>query len=139
MSYDLEPALLKDGFPVASTPFRVIFIPQIKFFYGMYFPEDDMSIHLDFLHFALTGGSKTSAPAFYPAEYKSTFEIVSIKKDGELFDDTHEIFGIIEDTGEVTTRENDTLTPGQYELTIRAVSTTGLELTTTLTLAMESY
>jgi hypothetical protein len=38
-AYDLASTLKKDGFDVASRQFRVIFIPQIKFFYGTYYPE----------------------------------------------------------------------------------------------------
>lgn len=135
--YDLKPSLLKNGFPIASASFQVIFIPELKFFYGIYLPEGDMSILLNLLHLSVAGGSKTSAPVLYPAEYKGTFEIVSIEKDGLPFEDINRIFGIVEDTGEVTTQENNTLGPGDYLLTIKAISSTGIERTTTLTLALE--
>lgn len=135
-AYDVTPVLLKDGFPVASVTFRVIFIPKIKFFYGTYYPEYDLTILLNNLHIALSNGYVSAAPAFSPEAYKSSFAINGIKKDGQLFTDTENIFSINEKTGSITVKKSTSLTAGAYEITVKALTTTGLEFLTTLTLNM---
>ncbi|WP_125720500.1 cadherin repeat domain-containing protein [Flavobacterium ustbae] len=135
-AYDVTPILLKDGFTVASTTFRVVFIPKIKFFYGTYYPEYDLTILLNNLHIALSNGYVSAAPAFSPENYKSSFVINGIKKDGQTFTDAESIFSINEKTGSITVKKSDLLTEGAYEITVKAVTTTGLEFLTTLTLNM---
>ncbi len=135
-AYDVTPVLLKDGFRVASTTFRVIFIPKIKFFFGAYYPEYDLTIVLNNLHIALSNGYVSAAPAFSPEAYKSSFAINGIKKDGQSFTDTESIFSINEKTGSVTVKKSISLTAGAYEITVKAITTTGLEFLTTLTLNM---
>lgn len=135
-AYDVTPVLLKDNFPVASTTFRVIFIPKIKFFFGTYYPEYDLTILLNNLHIALSNGYVSAAPAFSPETYKSSFAINGIKKDGQTFIDTESIFSVNEKTGSVTVKKSTSLTAGSYEITVKAITTTGLEFLTTLTLNM---
>lgn len=138
VSYDLTPALLKDGFPVASTTFRVIFIPQIKFFYGSYYPEYNLTILLNLIHIGLSNSYTSAAPVLYPETYRSAFSIVSIEKDGRPYDNKDEIFRINAGTGSVTVRQNNTLEAGRYKIIVKAHTTTGLEFVTDLTLAMEN-
>ncbi|WP_281232436.1 hypothetical protein [Flavobacterium gelatinilyticum] len=135
-AYDVTPVLLKDNFRVASTTFRVIFIPKIKFFFGTYYPEYDLTIVLNNLHIALSNGYVSAAPAFSPEAYKSSFAINGIKKDGQPFSDTESIFSINEKTGSVSVKKSTSLTAGAYEITVKAITTTGLEFLTTLTLNM---
>jgi len=143
--YDLEPELLKDGFPIASTKFKVTFIPEVQFFWGMYWPEDGYRIFFPIVHYSRAGDVRTSAPVFFPTEYKSTFAIVKMERlappyDGSFvpFDDTDGIFGIVEDTGQITVKKNTTLAPGHYRATVKAISSVGLEFTTEFTLGLES-
>lgn len=135
-AYDVSPLLLKDGFIVGSTKFRVIFIPKIKFFFGSYYPEYDLTILLNNLHIALSNGYVSAAPTLSPETYKSTFAINGIKKDGQLFSDVDAVFSINEKTGSITVKKNTSLTEGAYEITVKALTTTGLEFLTTLTLNM---
>lgn len=135
-AYDVTPVLLKDGFRVASTTFRVIFIPKIKFFFGTYYPEYDLTILLNNLHIALSNGYVSAAPTLSPDAYKSTFAINGIKKDGQPFIDNNSVFSINEKTGSVSVKKDTSLTAGAYEITVKALTTTGLEFVTTLTLNM---
>ncbi|EFK59940.1 Uncharacterised protein [Sphingobacterium spiritivorum] len=134
--YDLAPALLKDGFPVASTPFQVIFIPQIKFFFGMYYPEHNLTIRLNLIHIGLSNGYVSTAPTLYPDKYKSSFSLVSVEKDGKAFTDSNNTFAVNASTGVVTVKKDDALKAGSYKFIIKAVTTTGLTFETDLTLAM---
>ena len=124
------------SFRVASTSFRVIFIPKIIFFFGTYYPEYDLTILLNNLHIALSNGYVSAAPALSPETYKSSFAITGIKKDGQVFTDTESIFSINEKTGSVTVKKSTSLTEGAYEISVKALTTTGLEFITTLTLNM---
>ncbi|MCP2029729.1 hypothetical protein L1276_004923 [Flavobacterium sp. HSC-32F16] len=135
-AYEVNPVLLKDGFRVASTTLRVIFIPKIKFFFGTYYPEYDLTILLNNLHIALSNGYVSAAPNLSPETYKSTFAITGIKKDGQTFTDSNDTFSINEKTGSITVKKETTLTAGAYEITVKALTTTGLEFLTTLTLNM---
>jgi hypothetical protein len=135
-AYDVTPVLQKDGFTVASRIFRVVFIPKIKFFYGTYYSDLDLTILLNNLHIALSNGYISSAPTLYPEIYKSGFAIVSIIKDGKAVDNTDGIFEIDTKTGSVTVKKNSVLTQGAYTITVKATTTTGLEFNTTLTLNM---
>jgi len=137
-TYDLEPALQKDGITVASTKFRVIFIPQIKFFYGTYYPEYNLTILSNLVHIGLANGYLSAAPTLYPERYKSTFSIVSIEQDGKAYDNTAGIFELNKETGKVTVKQNTKLKAGRYKFMIKALTTTGLEFTTDLTLAMSA-
>ena len=135
-AYDVVPSLQKDGFSVALRSFRVIFIPQIKFFYGQYYADLDLTILLNQLHIALSNGYKSAPPTLYPEDYKSTFEIVSIEKDNKAFENIDDIFTIDPKTGSVSVKKNSVLTEGAYKITVKAFTTTSLEFTTTLTLNM---
>jgi hypothetical protein len=137
-AYDLEPALQKDGFTVASTKFRVIFIPQIKFFYGTYYPEYNLTILSNLVHIGLANGYLSSAPTLYPERYKSSFSIFSIEQDGKVYDNTDGIFELNKETGKVTVKQNTKLKAGRYKFMIKALTTTGLEFTSDLTLAMSA-
>lgn len=136
-TYDLEPALQKDGFTVASTKFRVIFIPQIKFFFGTYYPEYNLTILSNLVHIGLANGYLSAAPTLYPERYKSTFSIISIEQDGFAYDNTEGIFEVNKETGAVRVKQNTKLKAGRYKLMIKALTTTGLEFTADLTLAMQ--
>ena len=135
-AYDVLPVLQKDGFTVASRLFGVVFIPKIKFFYGTYYSDLDLTILLNNLHIALSNGYISSAPTLYPKKYKSGFAIVSIVKDGKAVEKTEGIFAINSQTGSVTVKKNSILTQGAYIITVKATTTTGLEFNTTLTLNM---
>lgn len=135
-AYDLVSILRKDGFDVASRQFRVIFVPQIKFFYGTYYPEYDLTLLLNQVYIALSNAYVSSAPTLYPDKYKSTFGITAIEKDGKAFDNKDGIIQINDKTGSITVKKNTTLTEGSYKMTVKAVTTTGLEFTATMTLNM---
>ncbi|WP_158827398.1 hypothetical protein [Mucilaginibacter lacusdianchii] len=135
-AYDLASTLKKDGFEVASRQFRVVFIPQIKFFYGTYYPEYDLTLLLNQVYIALSNAYVSSAPTLYPDKYKSSFVVTAIEKDGKAFDNKDGILAVDEKTGVITVEKNTTLTEGSYKLTVKAVTTTGLEFTSTMTLNM---
>lgn len=137
-AYDIIPTLQKDGFTIASKTFRVVFIPQIKFFYGQYYSDLNLTILLNNLHIALSNGYKSSPPTLYPEEYKSKFEIISIEKDNKPFVNIDDIFGIDAQTGSVNVKKNSVLTQGAYKINVKAITTTGLSFSTTLTLNMSS-
>lgn len=135
-SFELTPELRKDGFPIASTTFRVILIPQIKFLFGQYYPDLNLTIDFSLIHIGLSNGYVSAAPTLYPEKYKSTFELVSIQKDGIVFADSEKLFSVNTQTGAVSVKKSDSLKAGSYKVTIKALTTTGLEFTTNLTLAM---
>ena len=135
-AYDVIPVLKKDGFSVASRSFRVFFIPQIKFFYGTYYSDLDLTLLFNNIHIALSNGYISSIPTLYPEKYKSAFSLISIEKDGKLFSAPAGVFSINEKTGSITVTKNTSLTAGAYKFTVKAITTTGLEFTTTLTLNM---
>lgn len=135
-TYDINPTLFKDGFPVATTTFRLIFIPKIKFFFGTYYPEYGLTILTNNLHIGLSNGYSSAVPTLSPETYKSSFDIVEIKKDGLSFTDVENVFSINDKTGSINVKKNTALTEGAYEITVKAITTTGLEFFTTLTLNM---
>lgn len=135
-SYDLVSKLKKDGFEVASKPFRVIFIPQIKFFYGTYYPEYNLTVLLNQVYIALSNAYVSSAPTLYPEKYKSKFSIITIEKDGKPFENNEGLLTLDEKTGVVSVKKNTTLTQGSYKISVKAVTTVGLEFTSTMTLNM---
>lgn len=135
-SFELTSELRKDGFPVASTTFRVIMIPQIKFLFGQYYPDLNLTINFSLIHIGLSNGYVSAAPTLYPEQYKSTFELVSIQKDGTAFTDSEKLFSVNAQTGAVTVKKSDNLKAGSYKVTIKALTTIGLEFTTSLTLVM---
>ncbi|WP_282636781.1 hypothetical protein [Sphingobacterium thalpophilum] len=137
-SFELTPELRKDGFPVASTTLRVILIPQIKFLFGQYYPDLNLTIDFSLLHIGLSNGYVSAAPTLYPEKYKSTFELVSIQKDGLAFADTEKLFSVNTQTGEITVKKSESLMAGSYKITIKALTTTGLEFVTSLTLVMSA-
>ena len=135
-AYDVVPVLKKDGFNIASRSFRVFFIPKIKFFYGTYYSDLDLTLLFNNIHIALSNGYVSAAPTLYPDKYKSTFSITGIEKDGAVFSAPSGIFTINDKTGAITVAKNALLTAGAYKFTVKAITTTGLEFTTTLTLSM---
>ncbi len=137
-AYELSPELRKDGFPVASTTFRVILIPQIKFLFGQYYPDLNRTIDFSLIHIGLSNGYVSAAPTLYPENYKSTFELVSIQKDGVAFDDSEKLFSVNTQTGAVTVKKSDNLKAGSYQITVKALTTTGLTFNAKLTLAMSA-
>lgn len=136
-AYDIIPVLQKDGFTIASKAFKVTFIPQIKFFYGTYYADLNLTILTNSIYIALSNGYLSAAPTLYPEQYKSTFSITSIEKNGVTVDNKEGIFGIDEKTGSVIVKKNTTLKQGAYKFTVKAKTTTGMEFSTTLTLNME--
>ncbi|MFD2598970.1 cadherin repeat domain-containing protein [Sphingobacterium corticis] len=136
-SVTIQSSFEKDGFTIASRDFRIIFIPQIKFFFGQYYPEYDLTINMNLIHIALSNAYVSSAPAFFPEKYKGKFRIDSIEKDGKAFDDVNNIFSIDESSGIIRVMKNQTLSAGRYTLTVEAKTTVGLTMRNTLTLAME--
>lgn len=135
-AYDVVPVLKKDGFNVASRSFRVFFIPKIKFFYGTYYSDLDLTLLFNNIHIALSNGYVSAKPTLYPEKYISTFNIISVEKDGKVFSDQAGIFTIDGKTGAITVSKNTSLSAGAYKFTVKAITTTGLEFTTTLTLDM---
>ena len=135
-SYDVVPVLKKDGFTVATRSFRVFFIPQIKFFYGTYYSDLDLTLLFNNIHIGLSNGYVSSVPTLFPEKYKSTFSLVSVEKDGKSFSAPTGVFSINEKTGSITVSKNTSLTAGAYKFTVKAVTTTGLEFSTSLTLNM---
>lgn len=135
-TYNVMTAVTKDGYVIASRQLRVIFIPQIKFFYGTYYPDLDMTIVTNQVYIALSNAYVSPAPTLYPENYKSTFSIVGVEKDGVAFDNKDGILTINETTGAITVKKNTTLTEGSYKLTVKAVTTTGLDFSATMTLIM---
>lgn len=131
-TYALKPTLIKDGFPIATADLKLIFIPAIKFLYGQRVPGYDFYLEYNPLILPVTGGSKTDAPIFTPEKYKGSFKITSITKGNAgsevAFEDTNAIFGIVAETGEVTTKENTTLEKASYHLNIEAITSTGIIL-----------
>lgn len=135
-SFELTPELRKDGFPIAATTFRIILVPQIKFLFGRYYPDLNLTIDFSLIHIGLSNGYVSQAPTLYPEKYKSTFELVSIQKDGNAYADTEKLFSINAQTGVVTVKKSENLKAGSYKVTVKALTTTGLEFVTPLTLAM---
>ena len=135
-SYDVVPVLKKDGFTIATRSFRVFFIPQIKFFYGTYYSDLDLTLLFNNIHIALSNGYVSAVPTLFPEKYKSTFSIISIEKDGKSFTAPTGVFSINEKTGSITVIKNTSLTAGAYRFIVKAVTTTGLEFSTSLTLNM---
>lgn len=135
--YNIIPSILKDGYIVAQTPLKVIFIPKIKFFFGTYYPEYDLTILTNLIHIGLSNGYVSAAPTLYPSNYASTYSIVSIQKDKANFEDKDNLFSINANSGVIQLKSNATLSAGNYEITINAVTTLGLVFETNLTLAME--
>ncbi|RNL92998.1 hypothetical protein ED312_03030 [Sinomicrobium pectinilyticum] len=137
-TYDLIPSLKKDGFTVASRQFRVVLLPEMKFFYGAYYSEYDLSVTLNQLYIGLYDAFESNPPVFYPEKYKQSFEILAIEKDGAAFGNEDNIIGINEETGLVTVAHNHVLEQGRYKIRVQANSVTGLVFETELTLIMES-
>ncbi|WP_437918018.1 hypothetical protein [Sphingobacterium sp. LRF_L2] len=135
-SYDLEPVLLKDGIAVASTKFKVNFIPQIKFLFGAYYPDLGFTIDLSLIHIGIGNGYLSANPTLFPEEYKSSFSLVSVNKDGQAYDNTSGIFSVNDQTGAVSVKNDDSLVAGSYVIRVKATTTTGLEFQTNLTLVM---
>ncbi|MBS7566746.1 hypothetical protein KHS38_20240 [Mucilaginibacter sp. Bleaf8] len=135
-AYDLVPALQKDGFSIALRSFRVVFIPQIKFFYGTYYSDLDLTLLFNQIHIALSNGYISAAPTLYPENYKSTFSLTSIEKDGVAFDNKDGLFELNTKTGAITVKQNSVLQAGRYKFIVKALTTTGLEFSTDLTLIM---
>ncbi|WP_343690353.1 hypothetical protein [Chitinophaga sp.] len=135
-AYNLVSTLRKDGFDVAAVKFRVTFIPQIKFFYGTYYPEYDLTVLTNQVYIALGNAYVSAAPTLYPANYTSGFSITGIEKDGKAFDNNDGLFVLNEKTGAITVKKNTTLAEGSYKLTVKAITTTGLEFSATMTLNM---
>ncbi|WP_148707308.1 cadherin repeat domain-containing protein [Chitinophaga skermanii] len=135
-AYDLVSSFTKDGFEIATRKLRVIFIPQIKFFYGTYYPQYDLTILTNQVYIALSNAYVSAAPTLYPENYTSSFSITAIEKDGKAFDNKEGIFTLNTNTGAITVLKNTTLSEGSYKLTIKAVTTVGLEFSATMTLNM---
>ncbi|MBD1427007.1 hypothetical protein [Sphingobacterium arenae] len=131
-----QPSLVKDGFVVASTPFRMIFIPEIKYLFGQYYPDLDITIDYSTVHIGLSNGYLSAAPVFYPEKYKSTFRLKTVEKDGASFDNASNIFEVEESSGKVRVKPSESLTAGSYKVYVEAISSTGLVFVTTLTLGM---
>lgn len=136
--YDLTPILQKDGFQIASTVFRVVFIPQIKFFYGTYYPDLNLTLNLNLIHIAVSNGYRSASPTLYPEKYKASFTLVSVAKDGNRYDNTAGIFSVNTDTGGVLVQKSESLQSGTYKILVKAHTTTDLEFTTDLTLVMSA-
>lgn len=135
-AYDLSALLQKNGFTVARTAFRVVFIPQIKFFFGTYYADMNLTIYFNLIHIGLSNGYRSSAPTFYPEQYRSTFQLRSVSVDGKPFENTGDIFSVDSQTGVVSVKKDPSLQAGSYKIMLRAISSTGLEFDTDLTLVM---
>ncbi|PRD56062.1 hypothetical protein C5749_01880 [Sphingobacterium gobiense] len=131
-----QPSLVKDGFLVASTPFRMMFIPEIKYLFGQYYPDLDITIDYSTVHIGLSNGYLSAAPVFYPEKYKSTFRLKAVEKDGAPFANSSDIFEVEESSGKVRVKPSESLTAGSYKVYVEAISSTGLVFVTTLTLGM---
>ena len=136
-TYELEPQLLKDGFAVASSKIKFIFIPAIQFVYGTYYPDLNLTVKYNYLVVDLQAGYVSKAPAFYPESYKGKFSIDKIEWNNKPYDDSKGTFTINEDTGIISTKAKNDLQKGSYKLTIKATANHGLEFTTPMTLVLE--
>ncbi|WP_166333094.1 hypothetical protein [Sphingobacterium chungjuense] len=136
---DIQTSFEKDGFTIAVRDFRIMFIPKIDFFFGQYYPEYDLTIDESLRQIGLSNAFVSNAPALFPENYKGTFSLHAIKKDGNEFEDTNNVFSVDQATGIVRVKKNETLTAGRYAITVHAKTTLGLILPATLTLSMESY
>ncbi|WBL21489.1 hypothetical protein [Zunongwangia sp. HRR-M8] len=135
-TYDLISSLERDGFTVARRQFRVRFIPEIKFLYGMYYPDLDWTISTNRLHIGLHQTYQSAAPQIYPEKYKKSFSILSIKKDGSNFENEEGIISIEAESGKINVAHNHSLTEGEYLITVEAQTTTGLTFEAEVTLVM---
>lgn len=136
-TYDLIPTLSKDGYTIARKQFRAVLLPKPKFFYGTYYAEYDLSVVTNRVVTGVGKAYTSPAPAFNPAKYKGSFKISSITKDGAAFNDTGKLFNVNSSTGAVAVANNSTLATGSYTLTVEAVTTNNISLTSTFTLVME--
>ncbi|PTB91129.1 hypothetical protein C9994_16090 [Marivirga lumbricoides] len=115
----------------------MFFIPEIKFFFGTYYPEYDLTVKTNIVHIALGEAYESSAPSFFPAEYKKSFLIESIQKDDEDFDNSEGIISINENNGAVKVAHNHSLEEGSYKIIVKATTDdANLTLETDLTLIM---
>ena len=135
-TYDLIASLERDGYTLARRQFRIRFIPEIKFLYGMYYADLNLTIKTNRLHIPIHTEYQSSAPQIYPEKYKNSFSILSIEKDGTTFNNEENIITIDPDTGIVKVAHNQSLTPGEYLIKVEAQTTTGLDFETDLTLVM---
>ena len=114
----------------------MIFIPKIKYFFGQYYPDLDITIDYSTVHIGLSNGYLSAAPVFYPEKYKSTFRLKAVEKDGAPFANSGDIFEVEESSGKVRVKPSESLTAGSYTVYVEAISSTGLVFVTTLTLGM---
>ncbi|MCL6217692.1 hypothetical protein [Zunongwangia pacifica] len=135
-TYDLIASLERDGYALATRQFRVRFIPEIKFLYGMYYADLDLTILTNRLQIALHQDYQSPAPQIYPEKYKKSFSILSIEKDGTAFNNEENIITIDPETGRIKVAHNHSLTQGEYLIKVEAQTTTGLSFETNLTLVM---
>ncbi|MDN3596900.1 hypothetical protein [Zunongwangia endophytica] len=135
-TYDLISSLERDGFTLARRQFRVRFIPEIKFLYGMYYPDLDLTISTNRLHIGLHQNYQSAAPQIYPEKYKESFSILSIEKDGNNFDNSEGVISIDAETGKVSVAHNHSLTEGEYIIKIEAQTTTSFTFEAELILVM---
>jgi len=135
-TYDLVVSLERNGFTLATRQFRIRFIPEIKFLYGMYYADLNLTIYTNRLHIPLHKAYQSSAPQIYPEKYKKSFSILSIEKDGTVFSNEEEIISIDPETGQVKVAHNHSLNAGEYLIKVEAQTTTGLSFKTNLTLIM---
>ncbi|WBL26565.1 hypothetical protein [Zunongwangia sp. HGR-M22] len=135
-TYDLISSLERDGFTVARRQFRVRFIPEIKFLYGMYYPDLDLTISTKRLHIGLHQTYQSAAPQVYPEKYKESFSILSIEKDGSNFENEEGIISIEAESGKINVAHNHSLTEGEYLITVEAQTNTGLTFEAEVTLVM---
>lgn len=136
-TYDLIPTLSKDGYTIARKQFRAVLLPKPKFFYGTYYPDYDLSVITNRVVIGLGNAYTSPAPAFNPAKYKGSFRISSITQNGAAFTDAGKLFSVNTSTGAVSVAGNGTLTAGSYTLTVEAITTNNISLTSTFTLVME--
>ncbi len=136
-TYDLVPALTKDGYTVANRQFRVVLMPKPKFFFGTYYADYDLTVLENRVVIRLGSAYTSKAPTFYPAKYKGAFSLKSIEKDGVAYDDFSKVFSVDAATGKVSVALNPVLAAGSYKVTVQTQATTGLLLEAALTLVME--
>ena len=135
-TYDLIASLSRDGFTLATRQFRVRFILEIKFLYGTFYPDLDLTILTNRLHIALHENYQSPAPNVYPAQYKQSFSILNIQKDGAAFTNEAGIISIDQKTGQIAVAHNHSLTAGEYLIKVQAETTVGLTFETDITLVM---
>lgn len=136
-TYDLVPALTRDGYDIAYKQFRIVIMNKPKFFFGTYYADYDLTILQNRVVIGLGNAFTSAAPTFSPLKYAGSFKLKRLTKDGVSFADPTGVFSVDKASGKVSVLANTVLSAGTYKFVIEATATTGLVLEAELNLVME--